>query len=270
MVLGSMGQASDPQVLALIEPYLKDADVKAEALASLMTLAQNSVEQYPWMALEAASKVKELGTDEDTLKDADKVLKRIKEFEDYISVWEIAGPYTEAGKSWQALYSTPFDPEKPKVATKWRLLQGAFDGGQSWGVFLSKNQSLAGSDRVAYLRTNLWVPEEIPKAQAYVGSDDGIKMWVNGEVALDKNVTRAMKPGDDTPVVHLRQGWNTVMLKLTQGDNDWSFSLRFRNPDVSVIKGLKVSPVVVEPPAAHKAKGAKAKGAKTAKAKKQA
>jgi len=270
MVLGSMGQASDPQVLALIVPYLKDADVRAEALASLMSLAQSSVEPYPWLALEAALKVKEVATDESTIKDADKVLKRVKELEDYVSVWEIAGPYIEAGKSWQALHTTAFDPEKPGTTPKWRLLQGAFDGGQGWGVFLSKNQSLAGNDRVAYLRTNLWVPKDIPKAQAYVGSDDGIKMWVNGEVVLDKNVTRAMKPGDDTPVVHLRQGWNPVMLKLTQGDNDWSFSLRFRNPDVSVIEGLKVSPVVVGTPAVHKAKAAKPKGEKAAKAKKKA
>lgn len=51
-----------------------------------------------------------------------------------------------------------------------------------------------------------------------VGSDDGIQVWLNGEKIHDHKVTRALQAGQDKIDVQLRQGANTVLLKLDQGN----------------------------------------------------
>ena len=40
--------------------------------------------------------------------------------------------------------------------------------------------------------------------------------------------------------VHLKAGWNDVMLKVVNHEAGWAFCCRFRKPDGTAIEGLKV------------------------------
>lgn len=84
---------------------------------------------------------------------------------------------------------------------------------------------LGGTDRVAYLRTEIWSPEE-QMAVLEVGSDDGVKVWLNGEVVHANNAMRGVQPGQDRVDVTLRRGWNELMLKVTQGGGGWGACVR--------------------------------------------
>jgi CubicO group peptidase (beta-lactamase class C family) len=56
-----------------------------------------------------------------------------------------------------------------------------------------------------------------------LGSDDGVKVWVNGELVHSNYVTRGVKRGEDKFSVNLDKGLNRVLLKVIQGDGGWGF-----------------------------------------------
>jgi hypothetical protein len=59
----------------------------------------------------------------------------------------------------------------------------------------------------------------------YIGSDDGIQVWLNGKKVHDKNVKRALKAAEDKVPVELKAGKNLLLLKLDQGDGDGGLTL---------------------------------------------
>ena len=98
---------------------------------------------------------------------------------------------------------------------------------------------LGGENRIAYLRCKVWSIEN-QEVRLDVGSDDGIKIWLNSEVVHSNNVPRGCTPDQDKVEVKLRKGWNTLMLKITQGGGEWAACARFRTPDGAPLKGLDV------------------------------
>ena len=73
-----------------------------------------------------------------------------------------------------------------------------------------------------------------------LGSDDGIKVWLNGQLVHANNVTRGAGPGQDKVEVTLKQGWNRLLLKITQSGGEWAACARLRRLDGSKLEGLKV------------------------------
>jgi putative membrane-bound dehydrogenase-like protein len=49
-----------------------------------------------------------------------------------------------------------------------------------------------------------------------IGSEDAVKVWVNGEQVHSNFVRRSAQPGQDEVVIQLRRGDNTLMVKLEQ------------------------------------------------------
>ena len=56
-----------------------------------------------------------------------------------------------------------------------------------------------------------------------LGSDDAVKVWVNGEMVHSNYVTRGVKRGEDKFSAKLNKGLNRVLLKVVQGDGEWGF-----------------------------------------------
>jgi hypothetical protein len=72
------------------------------------------------------------------------------------------------------------------------------------------------------------------------GSDDGIKVWLNGVVVHANNVERSSAPRQDLVKVALKQGWNDLLLKVTNAGDGWACACRFRQPDGSALNDLKI------------------------------
>ena len=64
-----------------------------------------------------------------------------------------------------------------------------------------------------------------------LGSDDGIRVWVNGELVHDILASRGTREDNDVVAVSLKKGNNRVMVKVEQGDGGWGFVLRSLNPN---------------------------------------
>jgi len=69
------------------------------------------------------------------------------------------------------------------------------------------------------------VPEPV-KAVLRCGSDDGIKVWVNGQPVFEKDCDRGMLPDQDLIPVMLQAGENRLTLVITQRAGGWGFQAR--------------------------------------------
>ena len=96
-------------------------------------------------------------------------------------------------------------------------------GGVEGMINLAK---LVGSDNAAaYVRTT-FNSETARQAVLEVGSDDGVKVWMNGAVVHTNNASRGLSPGQDKIPVNLVKGPNRLMLKVTNGGGDWAACAR--------------------------------------------
>ena len=101
-------------------------------------------------------------------------------------------------------------------------------GNIPWIVDLAAE--IGGQNRAAFLRNRVWSDNE-QRALLEIGSDDGVKVWLNGEIVHARNVARAVKPGEDKVNITLKPGWNPLMLKVTQGDGGWAACARVVGAD---------------------------------------
>lgn len=75
---------------------------------------------------------------------------------------------------------------------------------------------------VAYLYGVCSVPRETP-ARLLIGSDDSIKVWLNGDLVHDHNLHRGAAPAQDQVAVRLQPGPNRFLLKVVNDDGWWGF-----------------------------------------------
>ena len=85
----------------------------------------------------------------------------------------------------------------------------------------------------------VWCPQE-QDAVLEMGCDDAIKAWVNGKLVYDEWTEHAAAPRQHRAEVHLKQGWNDVMLKVVDASGGWVAACRVRAPNGLAIDGLKV------------------------------
>jgi hypothetical protein len=81
-------------------------------------------------------------------------------------------------------------------------------------------------DAAAYLRAKVWSPRE-QKATLQLGTDDGVKVWLNGKQIHANNAARGVAVDEDKIPVSLQQGVNELLLKVTNGGGDWGAIVRF-------------------------------------------
>lgn len=76
-----------------------------------------------------------------------------------------------------------------------------------------------------------WAEFESPRAtDAWLGlgSDDGVKIWLNGELVHDQWVRRPSWVDDEIVPLRLQQGTNRILIKIQNVTDQWSFTYRLR------------------------------------------
>ncbi len=61
-----------------------------------------------------------------------------------------------------------------------------------------------------------------------IGSDDGLKIWLNGKLVHDRWVRRDSRIDDDIVPLHLEAGKNRLLIKIQNATGEWSFISRLR------------------------------------------
>lgn len=117
---------------------------------------------------------------------------------------------------------------------KWERIRTT-DGGPDapqWVDFrqFCLDRHFRSDDVVGYFATTIIAPKQ-EQAQLLVGSDDGVKIWVNGKVVLNDDTTRAVHLGDDEAHITLHPGANLLLCKLCQGDGDSGLTVALKSSE---------------------------------------
>ncbi|KAG8526102.1 uncharacterized protein KY384_000095 [Bacidia gigantensis] len=114
-----------------------------------------------------------------------------------------------------AAYDTAFEAEKQVDLAKTYL-----DGKLKWVAHPEwedgKPYVLNGENTATYLTRILHSDRETLLTLS-LGSDDAIKVWLNGESALANKVTRAVAPDQERVTVRLHSGENCLLIKIVNG-----------------------------------------------------
>jgi hypothetical protein len=89
---------------------------------------------------------------------------------------------------------------------------------------LFKIQDPAVGYAVAWVR-----PARARRVVLSLGSNDGIKVWVNGKLVTDRAVSRSAAPGQDRATCDLTAGWNELRVKVDNTGGPWGFYLEVRD-----------------------------------------
>jgi HEAT repeat protein len=238
LLLSGLANVAHPDTLKIAIACLDDEPVRTEAALATLKIAASICGARPEKAKAAAQKVLSVTASEPLKKQAENLLKIIAGFGDFITGWQVSGPYAEPGRDSRQLFDVVFGPE-PNGAGKsrWELIAAGTDNDRPWLLDLSKLSN--AEQQVAYLRT--WVDSEQQRqARLEVASDDGLKVWLNGELIHANNVTRTLTPGSDKVDVSLQRGWNSILVKITQNDRAWEFCARLTAPDGGGLQRVRV------------------------------
>jgi len=235
VILAGLAELAEPAALQVVRPFLGDPSLVNEAGRAAIKLATTNPDTET--AKSVLKQVAASATEPGTREAATTALKSIEARQAYLTSWRVAGPYQEAGKDFAALFDVAFAPEKTGgPAPAWQSLAAGTDPQRPWCMDLLKH--FGGEQCVAYARTAVFSPREQP-AVLEVGSDDGVKIWLNGAQIYANNIARPLTPNSDRANLVLKSGWNTLLLKVTQNNLGWEFSARLLAPDGSTLDGLK-------------------------------
>ncbi len=133
--------------------------------------------------------------------------------------WSMIGPFTAA--SFDEAHDKKFGPEK-----KLDLSATYKDGKLKWvkkkNLADGKVQNLQGANAATYLYRTIQ-SSSVRAMHLSLGSDDSIKVWLNGEEVLNKKVARAVKPDQEKISVELRPGKNELLMKIVNGGGGYGY-----------------------------------------------
>lgn len=233
--LGQIGQIYTPAALEAVLPHLKEPGLENEAEFAALQIAGH----LPWtqraQAEAALRKLAADGSSERTRSEAQAAWQTLM----IGSGWLAAGPYRQEGKQAQQLFDLPFAPEQAAAAVEWYIAPGKTNPQADSQVDLS--DAAGGNHCVMYLKTRLFAPEARSVSLA-IASDDGLKLWVNGQLAHSTNAVRGIGAGRDRATAKLRQGWNDFLAKVTQHTAGCGIVLQITDAKGVPVAGLRFDP----------------------------
>src|SRR5581483_1432401 len=176
-VLAGLAEVPDLEALQTIDTQIDDPNLHNEAARAAVRIASALPANQSAACIATLSKAMAVATDPATRQAVQDALKQIQESAEYLTDWQVSGPYRQADKDYAALFDIGFAPESQTGAdTKWTALPPGTDPKRPWVMDLLK--TLGGQQCVAYVRT--WIHSEQPRdAILELGSDDGVKAWLN-------------------------------------------------------------------------------------------
>lgn len=160
----------------------------------------------------------------------------------FIKEWLVLGPFSnEEKKGLDVGFIKDEGKVRPDEGDK-----GPDD--RTWKLIVSKDDIIGlgghfkpNTNVVAYAHTYVFSPKK-RKAVLWLGSDDGVKVFLNGLEIHRHRVDRGTKPDDDNVPIILQKGWNRLMFKVDQGAGGWGLCARIADPKLNEIPDLVFTP----------------------------
>ena len=111
--------------------------------------------------------------------------------------------------------------------------KNVFDTDYEWSILEARPNVIdllaVSKDDMEAQIAYLWAQIEMPRDKATVlgiGSDDAVKVWLNGELVHENWVERGVVEDEDTVPVHFKKGKNQLVLKIQNTYVDYGFCCR--------------------------------------------
>jgi len=158
--------------------------------------------------------------------------------------WWICGPF-EAANVTEA-FDKAFGPESrpdPKHSynaaggkvVRWRRYKSPVSG------HINFSEALGANDNAAAYALTYFYSEKPAEVALFLGSDDAIKVFLNGRLVFQNRVERSAAPAQDRASLKVEKGWNSLLLKVANGSGEWEAY-------VSINRALLWSPDRKRPP----------------------
>jgi len=224
LVLGGLGQSDTREALELAEKYVGVETLRTEAQQAVVQVASQYGWQDPDRAKESLARVIDAGANNAIRRQARDALRRLEEYRDTINAWRGCGPFTLTDlHDGRSVFETSFAPEQDPNAEnlRWVTVKAVFEGDRRINLEATFGRLDYCS---AYVRTIVISPRQ-QELRIEWSVDDYIKGWINGQLIQDRKLT-------------LREGANTLMLKVGDHGGGWNFNCRLLTPDGLPAEGL--------------------------------
>jgi hypothetical protein len=159
----------------------------------------------------------------------------------FVRDWNLVGPFQAADMD---DLTTVYPPEAEAAPAK--SYKGKNGATVAWRTFRADATGYVRLDdlirpneqAIAYGLAWVLSPDD-RAADLLVGSDDGVRVWVNGGIVHTNPTYRAAEPDLDRVSVRLKRGWNKLLVKVLQGAGGWGYYVRFADPDGALRFGLR-------------------------------
>jgi hypothetical protein len=159
----------------------------------------------------------------------------------FVDKWLCVGPFDDAD---DGAFDKAYAPEtKLDFAAeldgkdgkcKWKEAKIGDNGALN---FLDVFQGGTTENVLCYAYVTLNAPQAM-NVRMLLGSDDGVKVFLNGKQVHANQAMRALTIDQDTVDLKLNAGENPLLVKVTQGGGDWALAVRFTRTTDS-LEGLK-------------------------------
>ena len=236
LALAQMPQISSADALETALKNLAKPDLAEEAGLAAIAIAEKIASADSALADAAAANVLARCKAAETVRRAWALRRTPAINGPFIRHWLVSGPYRQAGvEGATAVFELTFAPEKADAKVDWKPTPVA-DQVDLSSLFPGH------ANCVAYLRAEI-VAEQDSDALLLMGSDDGLKVWLNDAVVHSNNVDRGLIVDQDRAPIRLRKGANRLLLKVTQGGGGWAACARIAGIDGQRVPGLRIEPV---------------------------
>ena len=159
---------------------------------------------------------------------------------EYVPAWSLMGPFpNRRDPSLKRLgLDSVYAPEREIDLAK--TYTGV--GGQKVGWQIVKTPKSGRVDLymfdpyemvVAYAFTYVWSPAD-QTLPLLLGSDDGVKVFLNGNEIHRVLTIRVAEPDQDNVPLHMKKGWNRLLLKIENNFGGFNFYARVLDPEKSL------------------------------------
>ncbi len=159
----------------------------------------------------------------------------------FVTEWNLIGPFDAPDMN---TLLTPYPPEREADLAK--TYPGKGGATAAWKTvktdesgFFRLAQSFQPAEQVVVYGLAYVQSPDDRRTHILLGSDDGVRLWINDELVHSNPAYRGAEPDQDRVYVHLKKGWNKVLIKILQGAGGWGFYFRAADPKNELRWALK-------------------------------
>jgi len=168
--------------------------------------------------------------------------------------WRLCGPFPRAAAP--RIESEPLDFART-YASGGEQLSWIEHRAEAEHGFVDLERALASRSNVAAYAACSVASASEREAEMAAGSDDSLTVWVNGSKVHDSPGDRAWSADEDRFRVRLREGENSILLKIGQGGDQWSFNAKLAGDGAGPLFEVPLPPLpTLEDYRAHSAEHA--------------